>query len=79
MRFHAELNCSTDLLCSGLHNMLTEVIALLTGIGIIGGLYFKVRQIRREAYPKRREIFQCTREFLGRAWADPNADGVELL
>lgn len=59
--------------------MITEIIAVVGAVGVLGGLYFKVRQMRRERYPKRAEIFKCTEEFLGRAWSDPNADPLELL
>lgn len=59
--------------------MVTEILAVVTGIGVLGGLYFKLRQIRRDKYPKREAIFKCTREFLGRAWADEDADIPTLL
>jgi len=59
--------------------MVGEIIAIVGAIGVVGGLYFKLRQSRRDAYPKRVAIYKCTEEFLARAWTDPNADGEALL
>lgn len=56
-----------------------EIIAIIGAIGVVTGIYFKVRQSRREAYPKRVAIFRCTEEFLARAWTDPDADAEDLL